>query len=71
MPVPIQLVVFSISFNRFASLPEWLTDLQHIETISAHHNLILYLPHRLYQKFLVDFWSEREAYNLRMSVLLA
>ncbi|VBB33867.1 unnamed protein product, partial [Acanthocheilonema viteae] len=48
MPVPIQLVVFSISFNRFTSLPEWLTDLQHVETISAHHNFILYLPQRIF-----------------------
>ncbi|CAG9536191.1 unnamed protein product [Cercopithifilaria johnstoni] len=48
MPVPIHLVIFSISFNRFTSLPEWLTDLQHIETISVHHNLILYLPHRIF-----------------------
>lgn len=47
MPVPIQLVVFSVSFNRFTSLPEWLTDLPHIETICAHHNLIRYLPYRL------------------------
>ncbi|EFO23985.2 hypothetical protein LOAG_04501 [Loa loa] len=48
MPIPIHLVVFSISFNRFTSLPEWLTDLQYIETISAHHNLILYLPYRIF-----------------------
>ncbi|VDK72014.1 unnamed protein product, partial [Litomosoides sigmodontis] len=48
MPVPIRLVVFSIPSNRFTSLPEWLTDLQHIETISAHHNLLLHLPHRIF-----------------------
>lgn len=48
MPVPIQLVVFSVSFNRFTSLPEWLTDLPHIETICAHHNLIRYLPYRIF-----------------------
>ncbi|VDK28063.1 unnamed protein product [Gongylonema pulchrum] len=47
MPVPIELVVFSISFNRFTSLPEWITDLPHIEVIIAHHNLIRYLPYRL------------------------
>ncbi|KAM3715875.1 Protein phosphatase PHLPP-like protein, partial [Dirofilaria immitis] len=48
MPVPVHLMVFSISFNHFTSLPEWLTDLQYIETISAHHNLILYLPCRIF-----------------------
>ncbi|VIO92581.1 Uncharacterized protein BM_BM8058 [Brugia malayi] len=48
MPIPIQLIVFSISFNRFTSLPEWLTDLQYIETISAHHNFLRYLPSRIF-----------------------
>ncbi|EJW70334.1 hypothetical protein WUBG_18757, partial [Wuchereria bancrofti] len=48
MPIPIQLIVFSISFNRFTSLPEWLTDLQYIETISAHHNFLRHLPSRIF-----------------------
>lgn len=48
MPVPIQLVTFSISFNRFDSLPEWLTDLPYIETINAHHNFIRNLPYRIF-----------------------
>ncbi|VDK70361.1 unnamed protein product [Onchocerca ochengi] len=48
MPVPIQLMIFSVSYNRFTSLPEWLTDLQYLETISAHHNNILYLPYRIF-----------------------
>uniref|UniRef100_A0A915PXJ7 PPM-type phosphatase domain-containing protein n=1 Tax=Setaria digitata TaxID=48799 RepID=A0A915PXJ7_9BILA len=48
MPIPVHLVVFSISFNRLTSLPEWLTDLPNIETICAHHNLILYLPYRIF-----------------------
>ncbi|VDM97626.1 unnamed protein product [Thelazia callipaeda] len=48
MPVPVQLIVFSIAHNHFSSLPEWLTDLPQIETISAHHNLITYLPQRIF-----------------------
>uniref|UniRef100_A0A1I7ZCU3 PPM-type phosphatase domain-containing protein n=1 Tax=Steinernema glaseri TaxID=37863 RepID=A0A1I7ZCU3_9BILA len=47
MPVPMHLNVYSVAYNRFETLPEWLTDLPHIVTISAHHNRLKYLPHRI------------------------
>ncbi|TKR77402.1 hypothetical protein L596_018385 [Steinernema carpocapsae] len=47
MPVPMHLNVYSVAYNRFEALPEWLTELPHIVTISAHHNCLKYLPHRI------------------------
>ncbi|KAK0416541.1 hypothetical protein QR680_012550 [Steinernema hermaphroditum] len=47
MPVPMHLNVYSVAYNRFETLPEWLTELPHVVTISAHHNRLQYLPHRI------------------------
>ncbi|KHN77064.1 Protein phosphatase PHLPP-like protein [Toxocara canis] len=48
MPIPIHLIVFCIPYNRLVSLPDWITDLPQIETISVHHNFIKHLPYRIF-----------------------
>uniref|UniRef100_A0A915BNH5 PPM-type phosphatase domain-containing protein n=1 Tax=Parascaris univalens TaxID=6257 RepID=A0A915BNH5_PARUN len=48
MPIPIHLIVFCIPYNRLVSLPDWITDLPQVETISAHHNSIRRLPYRIF-----------------------
>ena len=46
MPIPSNLTILSVSHNQLQSLPEWITDINKIVTISAHHNLITKLPYR-------------------------
>uniref|UniRef100_A0A7E4VMT8 PPM-type phosphatase domain-containing protein n=1 Tax=Panagrellus redivivus TaxID=6233 RepID=A0A7E4VMT8_PANRE len=47
MPVPHNLTILSVDHNKLESLPEWVTDLNRIVTISAHHNLLTKLPYRI------------------------
>uniref|UniRef100_A0AC35GDY6 PPM-type phosphatase domain-containing protein n=1 Tax=Panagrolaimus sp. PS1159 TaxID=55785 RepID=A0AC35GDY6_9BILA len=47
MPIPSNLTILSISHNSLSFLPEWITDLHKVVTISAHHNQISKLPYRI------------------------
>jgi Leucine-rich repeat (LRR) protein len=46
MPIPMNLTIMNVSHNELEFLPEWITDLSKIVTISAHHNRLKKLPYR-------------------------
>ncbi|CAJ0580611.1 unnamed protein product, partial [Mesorhabditis spiculigera] len=49
MPIPIRLAYFSVADNRFAHLPNWVSDLPHIDTIDVHKNQLIQLPEKIFR----------------------
>ncbi|CAJ0941742.1 unnamed protein product, partial [Mesorhabditis belari] len=49
LPMPMNLVFFSVASNQFSHLPNWITDLQKINHIDAHKNQLKTLPERIFR----------------------